>query len=153
VGQIISVPGTAAERRIVTAIASNTSLTVSAAYAYTASGQTCTRVNSGIVAHRACRVMGGVSVSFASTATLGNYRNVALQRVTADAATYVASQSLPATGGGEPTTFAVALLPCSMAQWDFIECIVKSDGNNGSSQSPVSTGSRFTPEFTLVEIN
>jgi hypothetical protein len=49
VGQVISVPGTAAEVAVVIAIASNTSLTVAAPFANTASGQTATRVNSAIV--------------------------------------------------------------------------------------------------------
>lgn len=49
VGQMISVPGTAAEVRVVTAIASDTSLTVNSAFANTASGQTAARVNSGLV--------------------------------------------------------------------------------------------------------
>jgi hypothetical protein len=48
VGQIISVPGTAVEKKVVTAIADNTHLTVASAFANTASGQTATRVNYGI---------------------------------------------------------------------------------------------------------
>lgn len=49
VGQVISVPGTAAEKRVVIGIASATSLTVSGNFANTASGQTVARVNSAIV--------------------------------------------------------------------------------------------------------
>jgi hypothetical protein len=49
VGQVISVPGTAAEKRVVIAIASNTSLTVSTAFVNSASGQTAARVNSAVV--------------------------------------------------------------------------------------------------------
>lgn len=48
VGQVISVPGTAAEVRVVTAIGSNTSLTVNTAFANSAAGQTATRVSSAI---------------------------------------------------------------------------------------------------------
>lgn len=44
VGMVISIPGTAAERGIITAIASDTSLTVAANFANTASGQTASRV-------------------------------------------------------------------------------------------------------------
>jgi hypothetical protein len=49
VGQVISVPGTVAEKRVVTAIASDTSLTVNSTFVNTASGQTATRVNSAVV--------------------------------------------------------------------------------------------------------
>lgn len=49
IGQVISVPGTAVEKRVVIGIASATSLTVDSAYANTASGQTATRVNSAVV--------------------------------------------------------------------------------------------------------
>lgn len=49
VGQMFSIPGTAVEYFVVTAIASNTSLTVSEAAVNTASGQTATRVNSAVV--------------------------------------------------------------------------------------------------------
>jgi hypothetical protein len=45
VGQVIKVPGTANEYRTVSAIASDTSLTVSAAFENNASGQTATRSN------------------------------------------------------------------------------------------------------------
>lgn len=49
VGQIIAVPGTATERRVVTEIASDTSLTVSGDFANSASGQTAARYSGGIV--------------------------------------------------------------------------------------------------------
>lgn len=48
IGQVISVPGTATEKRVVVAIASATSLTVNSPYANTASGQTAARVNSAV---------------------------------------------------------------------------------------------------------
>lgn len=48
VGQIISVPGTAAEKRVVTVITDNTHLTVGQAFANSASGQTAARTNAGI---------------------------------------------------------------------------------------------------------
>lgn len=46
VGQVIQVPGTAVETKVVIAIASNTSLTVGSNFANTASGQTANRTNS-----------------------------------------------------------------------------------------------------------
>jgi hypothetical protein len=49
VGQVIAVPGTATEQAVVIAIASNTSLTVAAAFANSASGQTAARLNSPVV--------------------------------------------------------------------------------------------------------
>lgn len=49
VGQVISVPGTAAEVAVVTSIASATSLTVNTPFANSASGQTATRLNSPVV--------------------------------------------------------------------------------------------------------
>lgn len=42
IGDYITIPGTADETRLISAIASNTSLTVSSTFANTASGQTCT---------------------------------------------------------------------------------------------------------------
>lgn len=48
VGQVIIVPGTANEQRTVTAIASNTSLTVNKAWVNTASGQTAVRTRNAI---------------------------------------------------------------------------------------------------------
>jgi len=48
VGQIISVPGTTTEKRVVTVITDNTNLTVGVAFVNSASGQTAARVNSGI---------------------------------------------------------------------------------------------------------
>jgi hypothetical protein len=49
VGQVIAVPGTATEKRVVIAIASNTSLTVNTPFVNSASGQSVSRVNTAIV--------------------------------------------------------------------------------------------------------
>jgi hypothetical protein len=49
VGQVITVPGTASEKRVVTAITSNTALTVNSPFVNTATGQTAARVNSAVV--------------------------------------------------------------------------------------------------------
>lgn len=50
VGQVISVPGTAAEKNVITAIADDTHATVQNNWANTATGQTAARVNSAFVA-------------------------------------------------------------------------------------------------------
>jgi hypothetical protein len=65
VGQLISVPGTAAEVFAVTAIADATHLTLSAAAANSATGQTAARLNNGFV----CRVAGRYRITFSAGLT------------------------------------------------------------------------------------
>lgn len=48
VNQVIDVPGTSTERKVITTIASDTSLTVATAFSNTASGQTATRTNQAV---------------------------------------------------------------------------------------------------------
>lgn len=65
VGQMISIPGTAAETFVVTAIADNTHLTLSANAANSATGQTATRLNNGF----ACRKAGRYRMVFSAGLT------------------------------------------------------------------------------------
>lgn len=125
VGQVISVPGTKTEKRVVTAIASNTSLTVSRAFTATASGQTATRVNSAIVA----RVAGFYSiVGEVSTNPLANASGLFMARIELNGGTtdgyYPIGRNLfplvNVSGGGDRTISSVA---CTfrLNQWDFVE--------------------------------
>jgi hypothetical protein len=49
VGQVISIPGTATEKRVVIKITDNTHLTVNTPFVNSAATQTCTRINSAVV--------------------------------------------------------------------------------------------------------
>jgi len=118
VGQVISVPGTAAEKRVVIAIASNTSLTVSSAFANSASGQTAARVNSAI----AFRQPGQYEIKgggyWASNAT--GFRKLA---IILNDTTPIAQQdtaSIGATAMGQTVS-----VQRPFQQWDFVELQVR----------------------------
>ena len=118
VGQVISVPGGATEKRVVTAIASNTSLTVSANFANTASGQTAARVNSTLV----CRVAGvyviGGAITWASNAT--GLREAA---VYLNDATFIGYEIRTPISGDKTTVLVTA--EYQLAAWDFVELRVR----------------------------
>jgi hypothetical protein len=137
VGQVISVPGTAAEKRVVTVITDNTHLTVSTAFAYSASGQTATRVNSAIV----FRTAGYYSVG-GLVVIDGNATGVRSMSMLLNNTTYIASDDR-----SPPGTFA-CLIACvrdyQFAQWDFVELqIYQNSGGSLNSQY----NANYSPEF------
>lgn len=69
VGQLISIPGTAAETFAVTVITDNTHLTLSAVAANSASGQTAARLNNGLVCRKAGRYAGIFSAGFTAVSS------------------------------------------------------------------------------------
>lgn len=117
VGQMISVPGGTTERRIITAIASDTSLTVNSAFASTASGQILTRRNSPLV----CRVPGtylGVAGLLFDTVGATAYRR--FLRLRLNGLTPLASFDIVAAQYlAGPVLFVKTL-----ALWDYVEAAV-----------------------------
>lgn len=119
VGQLISVPGTAAEIRVVTVITDNTNLTVAATFANTASGQTATRVNQGIVVRTAGYYDVVAQLGFASNSTGNRYLN--LQHVRGATVTTVASLG-DAGLTGDATRLDVGT-PYLCNQWDWFQML------------------------------
>lgn len=128
VGQVISVPGTAAEKRVVTAIASNTSLTVATAFAHTASGQTGTRVRSAWV----CRAAGRWAFHFGVTwaTAINTHRGGTLYKN--DAAIPGATFRSTMASGVIAHNFSWAE---TLALWDFIELLPYTETNSADMQS------------------
>lgn len=121
VGQVISVPGTAAEKRVVIAIASNTSLTVNSPFVNTASGQTATRVNSAVVFRQPGFYTLETNVYSAALAsgaiTLAYYLN-----------SLTTATSGTAIGQSDPTAINASagyelVAQRQFQQWDFVEVV------------------------------
>lgn len=118
VGQVISVPGGATEKRVVTAIASNTSLTVSANFTNTASGQTATRVNSALV----CRVAGVYAIDGA-VVWAANATGLRESAVYLNDATFI-GYAIHTPISGDKTSAPVRAI-YQLAAWDFVELRVR----------------------------
>lgn len=121
IGQVISVPGTAPEKRVVTGISDNTHLTVSAAFTFTATGQTATRVNSAIVARTAGNYDCGGYFQFAANAG-GNRR---IGQLLKNGTAFAESELPSASAGFYPTPRPGTII--DMAQWDYIELAAYQD--------------------------
>lgn len=117
VGQVIDVPGTATERRVVIFITDDTHLTVNTAFVNTASGQTATRVNSTITILTTGNYELEGQVDFVSNSS--NSRLIALWKNGVNTGTRLAQT---ATSGGAlgPRT-PVLTGYRSFAQWDYVE--------------------------------
>lgn len=118
IGQVISVPGTATEKRVVIAITDNTHLTVNAVFANNAAGQTATRVNSALV----CRVAGQYDskggITFAANATGSREARLVLNDATIIGRCKIQAVSV----AGEGTALQVVTpRPVPLALWDFVE--------------------------------
>lgn len=118
VGQVISVPGTAAEKRVVTAIASNTSLTVNAAFANTATGQTGTRLNTAVVFRQPGFYALAAGAYWASSAT--GYRRVGFILNDTTEIGQDSANSIGALAMGQTASIAY-----KFSQWDFVEVRVR----------------------------
>lgn len=114
VGQMISIPGGAVEYFVVTAIASDTSLTVSVAAANTAAGQTATRMNSPVVIRTAGTYLVLGKCRFASSA-VGIRQLVILNK----RATGLANEKRPPVTGDTTDMSTWGLL--ALSQWDWVE--------------------------------
>lgn len=118
VGQVISVPGTATEKRVVIGIASNTSLTVNTAFAQTASTQTVTRLNSPIVFRQPGFFEVNAETYWASNAT-GNRKVALLLNDT----TVIGQDDRTSIGATAMSGLASAAR--FFQQWDFVEVQVR----------------------------
>lgn len=118
VGQLISVPGTAAEKRVVIAIASATSLTVNSAFANSASGQTAARVNSAVVFRQSGWYELKAGAYWASDAD--GYRTLAF---VLNDTTVIGQDSRTSIGALAMGTTADAAQ--QFQQWDFVEVRVR----------------------------
>jgi hypothetical protein len=145
VGQVISVPGTAAEKRTVIAIADDTHLTVASAFVNSASGQVAKRVNGAITIRTPGVYQFSMFLRFAAN-NIGLregdiYRN--------DSAIRDVFSSVNATGSGDPTSFGLTLPPVRCAQWDFIEC--KAFQNSGGNLAVESTDP-YSPTMSALRV-
>jgi len=129
VGQVISIPGTAAEKRVVIAIASNTALTVNTPFVNSASGQTAVRVNTAVVFRQP---------GFYSLET--NIYSGALSTGAVTLAYYLNSLTTATSGTaiGERDPIAVnasagydLVIQRQFQQWDFVE-VVWTQNSGGS---------------------
>lgn len=143
IGQVIDIPGTATERRVVTSIADDTHLTVNSNLANSASGQTATRVNSAIVARQAGVYNIGTNASFAVNATGVRTLNL-LKNGTA----IIGSTQLPPPTGSD-ARLELSPPPYKLAQWDYVE--VQAVQNSGGNLN-VLAATEYTPEFGMFRV-
>lgn len=125
VGQVITVPGTTNEKFVVTAIANNTSLTLSRNATATASGQTAARVNSAIVIRTAGLYTYGAIARFASNASGKRQAIIALNSLVVGVIGTVLANSKVAPVNGDSTDWGVGGGTFrNFSQWDFVELVV-----------------------------
>lgn len=116
IGQVISIPGTAAEKCVVIAIASNTSLTVSTALANTASGQTATRLSSPIVFRQPGFYTLGLNNYWASAVA-----GIVTGAIKLNDTTVIAQEDQATINSSEAVSISVSR---QFQQWDFVEAVV-----------------------------
>jgi len=129
VGQVIAVPGTATEKRVVIAIASNTSLTVNSGFVNSASGQTAARVNTAVVFRQPGFYMLETNIYSAALSTgavtLQYYLN---NLTTATSGTAIGQRDPVAINASAGYDLVVAR---SFQQWDFVEVVwTQNSGGN-----------------------
>jgi hypothetical protein len=145
VGQIINVPGTATERRVVTAIASNTSLTVNRAFANTASGQTAARSNVGVAVQEAgfYNLSGAVAFSYDAA---GHREMRFTITPSSDGVSYLSNTNrVHPVQTAATNTFAGVVSMAKLQQWDIVDLTVTQNsgatldivGGTGILTSPV----------------
>lgn len=146
VGQVIDVPGTAVETRVVTSITDDTHLTVAGNYVNTAAGQTAVRNNKLIVARTAGVYDTWASAEWASNAT--GVRHLQLQKVglTGTATTQAWSLDDTVNLGAAPARYAVGI-PVKLAQWEAMQLLVT---QNSGGPLNVNSAADYSPEFSLV---
>jgi hypothetical protein len=121
VGQMISVPGTAAEVRVVTVITDNTHLTVNSNFANTASGQTATRVNTGLVAQIAGDYDIGGTVVLASNSATG-FRFLGVR---VNGSNYVAIDERAGYASAASEQYISIATHYPLALWDYVELVYR----------------------------
>lgn len=118
VGQVISVPGTNVDVRCVTAIASDTSLTVSVNFSATASGQTATRVSAALVARTAGKYAIGGTFGGQNGNATGDFRTVRINHNVDGQLVRGGWESTEANDVGRYVT--LGNIVWDMAQWEFV---------------------------------
>ena len=138
VGQMISVPGTAAEVRVVTAIASNTSLTVAQAFTNSASGQTAARVNRGLVARQAgyYDLNAGVEIHANSLDSWMAFRK--------NGATLFRATQLD--NNATVTLATMTAIGYYLDQWDYVELGIRV----GTTGKQVTAAADYSPNFAIA---
>jgi hypothetical protein len=122
VGQVITVPGTAVEKRVVTGIASNTSLTVNRPFLNAASGQTATRVNSAIVFRQPGFYEVVAELNWQSNATGIRSALIVLNDTEPGLGDIIAEEITPgSTTGVAATTPQTVQRSYPFQMWDFVE--------------------------------
>lgn len=130
VGQIILIPGTANEKRVVTVITDNTHLTVSANFTNSASGQTAQAVSSGVTIRTAGVYHCEGNALFQANAT-GNVRAFELYMQRGANRTLLAASQMPPV----PATYGVGVTVGKrqrFLQWDFVEYVLFQDATGGA---------------------
>jgi hypothetical protein len=133
VGQLISVPGGATEKRVVISIASDTSLEVDGNFANTASGQTAARLNTAIVIRTPGIYTVKGQVAFAASGT--GRRIVSIREH--EVAVFYQTAMPPASGA----TVIPVQGERDFAQWDYLELWghQESGGNLDTVSGPTNT--------------
>ncbi len=150
VGQVISVPGTAAERRVVTAIASATSLTVNRAFGNTASGQTAARVNDVAFVCRSAGKYEGVARQRLSNVAAGE-RQLQINKVASSDGTSTTIAHGWGTGNGSYFQWVTAVLQTTiLAEWDWLEVALYQDSGSNVTAHGDSTAALSVAEFHKV---
>lgn len=144
VGQVIDVPGGATERRVVTSITSDTSLTVNSNFANTSSGQTVTRTNQPIVARTAGVYTIFGSVSFASNNTGRRQMQFSVNGATTTPIDDMTVMTVTDVGGVPRLNVATQW---KLAQWDYVTMDVLQA--SGGSLNATASANR-SPEFGMA---
>jgi len=118
VGQVIAVPGTATEKRVVIAVGANIVATVNAPFANSASGQTGTRINSAVSVRQPGFYAIDAGAYWASNAT-GN-RKIALILNDTTVIAQDDRTSIGATAMGQTVSTSR-----QFGMWDFVEVLVR----------------------------
>lgn len=124
VGQVISVPGTATEQRVVIAIASATSLTVNTAFTATASGQTASRVNTAVVFRQPGTYAVTVGAYMAAVASSG----IMTVQVMLNGTTIIGEDARQGVNASNGYSLAIQR---TFQQWDYIEVrVIQTSGGS-----------------------
>lgn len=146
VGQIIDVPGTAVETRVVTSITDDTHLTVAGNFANTASGQTATRNNKGIVARTAGVYDIQGSVEWVNNTTGLRHLLISRAGVTGTSATLAYVLDDAVNSGTNPFRMTIST-QAKLAQWEIVQLVVIQSSGAGLN---VNAAAEYSPEFSAV---
>jgi hypothetical protein len=144
VGQVIDVPGSAVETRVVTSITDDTHLTVAGNYANTSSGQTAARNNTLVTARTAgvYTIVGGLQ--WASNATGMRYIAIVRIGVTGTSTIPAAERDVAVSGANHEMNVAVTI---KLAQW---ECVQLNGWQSSGGALNINQSTELTPTLSVV---